>query len=116
MYSIVVLIPLHERHFGRGHVLDVLARWTHSVFASARRNQLHAQAAAMRPVAAIIVATSINLAKTDEAIEMPSGEQTHVGQRNHLLHGVHIGVTWRIQLNLLSDAGLCLISLITCYY
>jgi len=99
MYSIVVLIPLHERHFGRGHVLDVLARWTHSVFASARRNQLHAQAAAMRPVAAIIVATSINLAKTDEAIEMPSGEQTHVGQRNHLLHGVHIGATWRIQLN-----------------
>ena len=93
MYSIVVLIPLHERHFGRGHVLDVLARWTHSVFASARRNQLYAQVAAMRPVAAIIVATSINPIKTDEAIEMPSGQQTPVGQRNHLLHWVRIGAT-----------------------
>ena len=46
--------------------------------------------------------TPVSLAKTDEPIEMPSGEQTadsYLGPRNHVLEGGHIGATWRIRLN-----------------
>jgi len=38
-------------------------------------------------------------AKTAEPIEMPFGLWTRVGQRQHVLHGVHIDATWRIRLN-----------------
>jgi len=34
-----------------------------------------------------------------EPIEMPFGLWTQVGPRKHVLHGVHIGATWRIRLN-----------------
>ena len=34
-----------------------------------------------------------------EPIEMPFGMWTWMGPRKHVLHGVHIGATWRIRLN-----------------
>jgi len=37
--------------------------------------------------------------KTAELIEMPFGEQTEVGAKNHVLDVGYFGATWRIGLN-----------------
>ena len=44
-----------------------------------------------------VLVTTVSLAKTDEQIEMPFGDQTHVGPGNRALDGVYIGATWRIR-------------------
>jgi len=41
----------------------------------------------------------VSCAKIAEQIEMPFGLWTRVGMYKHVLHGVHIGATWRIRLN-----------------
>ena len=42
---------------------------------------------------------AVNCAKTVEPIEMLFGMWTPVGLSMHVLDGMHIGTTWRIQLN-----------------
>jgi len=37
--------------------------------------------------------------KMTEPIEMSFGLRTRMGPRQHVLHEVHIGATWRIRLN-----------------
>jgi len=41
----------------------------------------------------------VNCVKMAEPIEMPFGMWTWMGPTKHVLHGVHIGATWRIRLN-----------------
>jgi len=41
----------------------------------------------------------MSCAEIAEQIEMPFGLLTPVGLRKYVLHGVHIGATWRIRLN-----------------
>jgi len=43
--------------------------------------------------------SAASCAKTTESIKMPFGVWTPVGQRKHMLDGVHIGTTWRMRLN-----------------
>ena len=53
-----------------------------------------------------------------EPIEMPFWLWTCVGQRKHVLGGVHTGATWRIPLNRPCAAAMrpfCQITLTTCY-
>jgi len=54
-----------------------------------------------------------------EPIEMPFMLRTRIGPRKQVLHGVHIGATWRVRLNRLCAAAVwpfCRITLTTCYY
>jgi len=44
--------------------------------------------------------------KIAELIEMPFWLWTRVGPRKHVLHGVHIGASWRIRLNRRCPAAL----------
>ena len=60
----------------------------------------------MRPIVTDGVAWSVSLSvtvvsptETSEPIKMPFGMWTRVGPRKHVLDGVHIGTTCRIQLN-----------------
>jgi len=56
--------------------------------------------------------------KTAEPVEMPFRMWTRVGQRKHVLDGVHIGTTWRIRLNRPCAAvmqSFCQITLTTCF-
>jgi len=59
----------------------------------------------------------VSPAKTDEPIKMPFGLQTRAGPMSHVLHGEHLGTTWRIRLNEPStrggNAALCQIILTT---
>ena len=60
----------------------------------------------------------MSCAKATEPIEMPFGMLTQAGQRKHVLDGLHIGATWRIQLNRPCVAVMrpfCQITLTTCY-
>jgi len=43
--------------------------------------------------------TAIYRAKMAEPIEMLFGLWTWMGRRKHVLHGKHIGATWRLRLN-----------------
>jgi len=43
--------------------------------------------------------TIVSLAETAEPFKIPFGMWTRVGPWNHVLHGMHIGATWRIRLN-----------------
>ena len=43
--------------------------------------------------------TIVSPAETAEPIEMPFSVWTRVGPMKHVFDGVHIGATWRIQLN-----------------
>jgi len=43
--------------------------------------------------------TAVSCAKMAEPIDMLFGLWTRVGAGKHVLGGVHIGATWRIQLN-----------------
>jgi len=45
------------------------------------------------------LATTVSPAKTAEPIEMSFGEQTPMGPMNHVLDLIHLGATWRMQLN-----------------
>jgi len=66
-----------------------------------------------------ISATIVSPAKTAEPIEIPFGLWTLVDTRKHVLHGVHIGATWRRQLNRPCAAAMqpfCQSTLTTCYY
>jgi len=59
--------------------------------------------------------TAVSCAKMAEQIEMPLG--LWIGPRKHLLHGMHIGATWRIRLNRPYAAAMrpfCQITLTAC--
>jgi len=54
--------------------------------------------------------TTLSRAEVAQPIVMPSGGQTHVGPRNHVLDGVHISATWLIRwIELSDDSTSCLI-------
>jgi len=43
--------------------------------------------------------SAINCAKMAEPIDKPFGKLSRVDLGNYVLHGLHIGATWRIQVN-----------------
>ena len=62
--------------------------------------------------------TAVICSKTAEPIEIPFGLWTQVGQRKHVLGGVHAGASWRMPLNRPCAAAMrpaCQITLITCF-
>jgi len=62
--------------------------------------------------------SAMSCAKMALAIDMPFGLSTQVGQRMHILGGVHTGASWRIPLNRSCAAAMrhsCQITLTTCY-
>jgi len=61
--------------------------------------------------------SAVSCAKMAELIEMLFGLWIQMDPRNHVLHGLHIGATWRIQLNRPCAAEIwtyCQITLTTC--
>jgi len=49
--------------------------------------------------------SAVSCATMAEQMEMAFGLWTRVGPRKHVLHGVHIGATWRIRLNRSCSGG-----------
>jgi len=43
--------------------------------------------------------SAVSCAKMAETVDMPFGLWTRVGRRKHVLHDLHVGLTWRIRLN-----------------
>jgi len=62
--------------------------------------------------------SAMSCAKMAEAVDLPFGLSTQVGQRMHILGGVHTGASWRIPLNRSCAEAMrhsCQITLMTCY-